>query len=85
MARGWESKSIELQQAEPVRTTAKPQGDKMTPEMMQLLRQRDDLLLSRKRVLNDLETAQNERYRSMLMQSLKFLDDRISQLQPRNA
>jgi hypothetical protein len=44
------------------------------------LKQRESLMLSRIRVVHDLETANNPRYREILLAALKHLDDKLSEL-----
>ena len=41
---------------------------------------RESLLMSRKRVLHDLEAAHNPRYREILRAALKHLDDKLKEL-----
>ena len=43
-------------------------------------RQRESLLLSRTRVLHDLEATQNPRYRQTLSEALKHLDAKLAEL-----
>lgn len=75
MARGWESKAVEAQQAEASEpSTPRPQ---LSPEDKLKLQKREGLLLQRKRVAQQLERAQNEQYRHMLQQALADLDQRI--------
>jgi hypothetical protein len=80
MARGWESKSVESQieaadQARKLR--AKPQPD---PHEVELQNKRDSLLMSRTRVLHDLQTACNARYRAQLEAALSYLDQQLAAL-----
>jgi len=56
------------------------QNSEMTPDERERLRKRDGLLLSRTRVLHDLETAHNPRYLDQLRVALSFLDSQIEQL-----
>lgn len=80
MARGWESKEIESQieaAEERVRLANLP---KLTPEQAASQRERESLELSRKRVLHDLESTQNPRYRATLEAALKHLDEKIAAL-----
>jgi hypothetical protein len=53
MARGWESKSIEAQQAEAAETARVPKK-RLTPEKASRQRELDGVQLSRKRVLRQL-------------------------------
>jgi hypothetical protein len=77
MARGWESKAVEAQQAEASesRPVARPP---LSPAEKLKLQKREGLLLDRKRVLQQLEQAGSERYRTMLQQALAQLDRKIA-------
>jgi hypothetical protein len=79
MARGWESKSVEEQQAEHSGSaaSAKPPRD---PAEIALARQRDDLKLRRRHILQQLEVVQSSRHRQLLQGTLSYLDDQISVL-----
>jgi len=79
MARGWESKSVEAQQAEATDKSSKPRL-KLTPETAARIRQRENLRLSRQSVLQQLEQAQNPRHRKLLEDTLAELDLKLSQL-----
>jgi hypothetical protein len=46
------------------------------------LKQHESLMLSRIRVVHDLETANNPRYREILVAALKHLDDKLSACSP---
>jgi hypothetical protein len=72
MARGWESKSVEQQQEEA--SSAKTRGAPLTPEQAAAKTRRQGLLLSRQRVLQQLEAASNPRHRQMLEAALADLD-----------
>jgi hypothetical protein len=76
MARGWESKDIENQQdlRDERRAAAKPQ------EKSEIEQKLEDLHLQRTRVLHDLQAACNPRYRAMVEESLRFLEDQIRKL-----
>jgi hypothetical protein len=77
VARGWESKSIEEQQAAQAPTDTRKL---LTPEQVADKRQRDSLLLSRKRIVEQLQAAQNPHYRQMLESALAELDGRLARL-----
>ncbi len=79
MARGWESKSVEQQQAEAV-TGPSEVKERLTPQQIANRRQKDGLLLSRQRVLQQLQAAQSPYHRQMLQNALADLDARLSQL-----
>ena len=73
MARGWESKSVEQQQAEMSeqrRTVRAP----ISPGEQQRNRKREGLLLSRGRLTQQLQAAGNRRHRQMLEQAIAELD-----------
>lgn len=79
MARGWESKSVELQQAE-AQTPATSGKRPLTPEQAALQREKQGLVLNRQRVQHQLETAQNPKLREMLEKALADLDARITRM-----
>ena len=82
MARGWESKSVEEQQAEAGQPAAPDDSRKpqLTPEEQGRERERQGLALARKRVLQQLEAAADPRYAELLRRSLAELDARIARL-----
>ena len=75
MARGWESKSVEQQQEEAA--TSKSLAARLTPEQAAREKRRQGLLLSRQRVLQQLEAASNPRHRQMLQAALADLDTQL--------
>jgi len=81
MARGWESKSVEAQQAEASADTAKARRAPRTPEQIIRERQRENLRLARKRVLQQLEVSQNERHQRLLRETLADLDRQLQKLE----
>ncbi len=80
MARGWESKSIE-QQIEDARMSSN-QGPTLSsaPDQVQLRQKREGLLLQRARILQEIATARNPRYREMLSEMLRHLDSQLESL-----
>ena len=78
MARGFESKSVEEQQAEARREPA--QNQILTPEEMEGRRKLDGLLLSRTSVQSQLNSATNPTHRQMLEGALAELDRQIAEL-----
>ena len=79
MARGWESKSVEEQQSQAASSEPMP-GPRPTPDQLMRQHQRNSLLLSRARVLQQLETAQNSQHRQMLEAALVDLDAQLARL-----
>jgi len=79
VARGWESKSVEEQQAEAAATPAS-QKPPLTPEQSARQRERQGLILSRKHVLQQLGTAQNPLHGKMLQDALADLDAQLARL-----
>jgi hypothetical protein len=85
MARGWESKSVESQMDA---AAAKRAPERRTPErrapqteqQIRAERERESLLLTRKRVLKDIEAATHIRHRLQLEAALKHLDQRLKEL-----
>jgi len=80
MARGWESKSVESQIESAESRRAASQSAKLNAAEAAQNQQRESLLLSRTRVLHDLEHAANPRYRRVLEAALKHLDQKLSEL-----
>ena len=81
MARGWESKSVEAQiEASSSETFQNPE-QKTSPEERQNIRRRQDLMLARGRILQQLERSSNERYSDQLRRSLASLDEEIAALE----
>jgi hypothetical protein len=78
MARGWESKSIEAQidMAQTARAVA-PMTTTLTPEALVQIRRRESLSLSRTRVVREMESAQNPRYKAVLGKALADLDAQL--------
>ena len=78
MARGWESKSVEAQiDAAEVRKSA-VLLNAQAPIKLESIRKKENILLSRTRVVRELDTAQNPRYRVVLTKALADLDAQLS-------
>ena len=82
MARGWESKLIETQIDMAEDRTAVARAKVLSQVSLDLLRKKESILMSRTRVVRDLETAQNPRYRAVLSKALADLDAQLSTLAP---
>ena len=77
MARGWESKSVEEQME-----NARQQKDAAaahTAKPVHHSRQHENLVLARARLVKDLETTDNPRYKQFLEASLADIDKRIAE------
>jgi hypothetical protein len=81
MARGWESKSVEAQidvaEVPHQRAALEHSPD---PVKLELIRKKETLLLSRTRVVRELSTAQNPRYRVQLSKALADLDEKLNHI-----
>lgn len=77
MARGWESKSVEAQQAE-AQTKAAQTGRPPTAADAALLREIENLRLARERVLQQIAASPNPRRRMQLEKALVDLDEKLS-------
>jgi len=80
MARGWESKSVEAQQDE-ARQQAPNSRIKLSPEEAARSRERENLRLSRRTVVQQFQSSQNPRHRKILQDALAELDRRLSQFE----
>ena len=79
MARGWESKSVEAQQDEASRPTAKRPS--LSPEQRANEEKRRTLLLSRARAEADMNRATAPQHRRLLEQAIAALDQQLAELQ----
>jgi len=79
VARGWESKSIEAQIESANARRGEPRVH-LTPEEIELQRKRESLLLTRTRVLRDLENCRDDRYRKTLADGLSYLESQLAAL-----
>jgi len=77
MARGWESKSVEeqMENARQQKDAAAAQSAKPVHHS----RQHENLVLARARLVKDLETTDNPRYKQFLEASLVDIDKRIAE------
>ena len=76
MAKGWGSKSAVIR-AERVEVRATNVPD---PATLDLIRKKESIVLSRTRVVTELKSAQNPRYRELLNRTLADLDAKLSAL-----
>jgi hypothetical protein len=75
MARGWESKSVEAQQADRERP-AEANGPASAAEAQRLAR-RQTVELTRARAIADLANAHSPAHRQMLEAAIRALDDQL--------
>ena len=79
MARGWESKSVEAQ----IQSAHDREGHpriRLTQEQIEVERKRDSLLLQRTRILHQIESCRDRRYKSTLETGLAFLETELVNL-----
>jgi hypothetical protein len=80
MARGWASKSAVAQAGMAEVRHSAVSEDTPDPEQSELIRKRETMLLSRTRVVRELTSAQNPRYKAVLQKALADLDAQLSVL-----
>jgi hypothetical protein len=79
MARGWESKSVEAQIDMAENNSHRADAVRMlNAREQELLRKRETILLSRTRVVRELKSAQNPRYKGILNKALADLDAQLA-------
>jgi hypothetical protein len=85
MARGWESKSVEQQQAESAQAGSandrKQRGPALSARQKEQNRKREGLLLARTALQRQLENSPHPGRRSMLEKSLSEIDRQLAALQ----
>jgi hypothetical protein len=79
VARGWESKAVESQQDDARLPAGEPKR-RLTPEQREIQSRKEGLQLSRSRILEQLHSTENPRYRKILEQALAGLDEQIIRL-----
>lgn len=78
MARGWDSKSVEAQIEDSASSISdRYERNNPSPEEVQEQMKKAALLLSRKQVVQQLQSSSNERYSELLRRSLVELDSQI--------
>jgi hypothetical protein len=80
MARGWESKSVEAQIEDSNSDSSANEDQALSVEERQALIRKEDLILSRKRVLQQLEGSTSDRYSEFLRRTLVALESQIAAL-----
>lgn len=79
MARGWESKAVEDQIASAEERKGASKRARTAGELERDSR-RHGLLLSRTKILRDIEHARDDRHRASLQQALDYIDAQIKSL-----
>jgi len=80
MARGWESKAVESQIEAAETRASHSRAAQLSAQELSLQRERESIELSRTRVLQDLASAMNPKYRVLLQRSLHYLDEKLKAL-----
>ena len=80
MARGWESKSVEAQIDMAEAHSATKRTAAPSPETLAVIRKKENILLSRTRVVRELDSAQNPRYKAVLTKALAELDAQLTSI-----
>ena len=79
MARGWDSKSVEDQQAAAEAEKQNRSKPALSVEERERQARREGLLLARAKLVNDLAAAADDRYRAMLEEAIAHLDRQIGE------
>jgi hypothetical protein len=80
VARGWESKSVEAQQAEADEGSSRPHL-KLSSAEAAAYREKENLRLARQQVLQQMKAATNPRHRTLLQDALADLDAKLNGLE----
>lgn len=81
MARGWESKAVEEQIDSVEADRDLPMNEPIPGDRLDLERKRQGVLLSRTKVLRDLDTCCNPRYRDILVAALADLEMQLERFE----
>jgi hypothetical protein len=80
MARGWESKSVEAQIDTAEAHRAEKKNNAPSVQSLEVIRKKETILLSRIRVIRELDNAQNPRYKAVLAKALADLDAQLTSI-----
>lgn len=80
MARGWESKSIESQIEAADAERQMQRRKQLASAQVELQRKKESLLLSRTRVMREIESARHAGYKTILQKALADLDAKLALL-----
>jgi hypothetical protein len=78
MARGWESKAVEEQIGATEAEREARAKRALTASERERQTKKEALLLSRTRIIKDLEAARNERYRALLERTLAHVESELA-------
>ncbi len=79
MARGWESKSVEMQMEDRKTAPSVPPGGNAQPDAGRL-RQIELLELSRRRLRHELEAVTHDRVRELKLRALAHVEEKLAAL-----
>jgi hypothetical protein len=80
MARGWESKSVELQMETSQSERKETAKMRLTPEEAAALRKKETLLLARAHLQQQMQASQHPRHRQILQNALTDLEKQLADL-----
>jgi hypothetical protein len=80
MARGWESKSVELQMETSQSERKETAQKRLTPEEAAALRKKETLLLAHAHLQQQMQASQHPRHREMLQNALTDLERQLADL-----
>ena len=80
MAKGWESKAVADQMESAEELARQRPLEEWSPENRARREQFESVMMSRTRILAQLERATNPRHREMLQKTLKALEDEMEEL-----
>ena len=78
MARGFESKSVESQQAD--RFERGSSSERPSPDELERRSKRESLELSKRRIQNELQASSSPVHRTALENALRYLDDELNKI-----
>ncbi len=78
MARGWESKSVESQQEDA--SSGNQPRNRLTQKQRETEARKQGLKLSRSRILEQIQSSENPRYRAGLEQALAAIEEQLARL-----
>lgn len=84
MARGWESKAVEEQQAEAARVVEQQSFRPLTPEALARKQRQESLQLSRSQLREQLQRARTDVQRRRLEEALRQLETELAQFDEPN-